>query len=119
MGIGAGMFQTYYQIQKHIVSFPVPLDTALHPHNIFLTTWLSGGILGLSGLLGVIYWAGKKVVRGLQDQKNALWYGVLGAALLIILVHGLVDTTYWKNDLAFMWWIILGFLCTHNSSGGR
>jgi hypothetical protein len=27
-----------------------------------------------------------------------------------ILVHGLVDTTYWKNDLAVMFWIIIGMM---------
>jgi hypothetical protein len=29
------------------------------------------------------------------------------AAMTAILVHGLVDTPYFKNDLAMMFWLIL------------
>lgn len=28
--------------------------------------------------------------------------------MIYALVHGLVDTTYWKNDLALMFWLIIG-----------
>ena len=27
--------------------------------------------------------------------------------MIYILVHGLVDTTYWRNDLAFLFWAII------------
>ncbi len=33
---------------------------------------------------------------------------ILISLMIYILVHGLVDTTYWKNDLALMFWLIIG-----------
>ncbi|TSC53324.1 MAG: hypothetical protein LiPW39_336 [Parcubacteria group bacterium LiPW_39] len=29
------------------------------------------------------------------------------AVMVYILVHGLLDTTYWKNDLALIFWAII------------
>jgi len=35
-------------------------------------------------------------------------YGVLCLAIMIyFLIHGLVDTTYWRNDMAFLFWVIV------------
>ena len=103
-GIGAGMFPEAYQLQKHIIEHPVPLEAALHPHNIFLTFWLYGGILGLAGFFGILWWLSRQILGGSDPPRQAI---ILGAAFIIILAHGLVDTTYWKNDLAFMWWILM------------
>jgi hypothetical protein len=35
----------------------------------------------------------------------------LFAALVAILVHGLVDTSYWKNDLAIVFFFLLAAVC--------
>lgn len=111
-GIGAGMFPEAYKIQKHIVLYPVGLETALHPHNIFLSFWLYGGLLGILGFGILLFWLGRRLyVRHIEkDQKSAMLYSALAAAFIIILIHGLVDTTYWKNDLAFMWWILIAMI---------
>ncbi|MBI2462939.1 MAG: O-antigen ligase family protein [Candidatus Spechtbacteria bacterium] len=111
-GIGAGMFPEAYKIQKHIVLYPTSMETALHPHNIFLSFWLYGGLLGMLGFGIILIWLAKKLyIRLLEKEKNsAMLYGAVAAAFIIILVHGLVDTTYWKNDLAFMWWILLAMV---------
>lgn len=108
-GIGAGMFPEAYKIQKHTVLYPVGLETALHPHNVFLAFWLYGGLLGIMGFGTILFWLAKKLYSRvvIKDQKNAVFYSAIAAAFIIVLVHGLVDTTYWKNDLAFMWWILV------------
>ena len=111
-GIGAGMFQTAFIVKKHFVLYPVPVEVALHPHNIFLATWLYGGLLGFVGFLGIIFATGIDLYKKLTKKvgSDPTFYGALAISFVIILVHGMVDTTYWKNDLAFMWWILIAFL---------
>ncbi len=109
-GIGEGMFQTAYQLQKHIIPHPVPLESALHPHNIFLTFWLYAGIFGLAGFLCILIWISKKIYGKLKKNPRDFFTVAIACSFIIILTHGLVDTTYWKNDLAFMWWTLIGLL---------
>ena len=45
----------------------------------------------------------------MKAQRNAAVCVVaLGAAMVTILLHGFVDTPYWKNDLAFSFWFLIG-----------
>lgn len=102
-GIGPGNFQeTYLQYQKY---FPPYLEWAVpHPHNIFLAFWLQTGIVGLVGFLLLIaswFW---KVFKNKKPQDETLRYILLGI-MFYILLHGLADTTYFKNDLAVIFWL--------------
>jgi len=102
LGIGPGNFQTkYLEYQKY---FPPYLEWAVpHPHNIFLSFWLQSGLAGLIGFLGLIYLRIKETSENVFN-KNAL--ATLSTAILIyILIHGMVDTTYFKNDLAIVFWL--------------
>ena len=96
-------------MQKHIVSLPVPVDVALHPHNLFLAAWLYGGIFGLAGFIGILWGVAKKIKVGLRSDDRAFYLAV-AAFFAVTLAHGLVDTTYWKNDLALLWWILVALL---------
>lgn len=103
MGVGPGNFQqTYLQYQKY---FPPYLEWAVpHPHNIFLAFWLQAGIIGLIGFMSLItvwFW---KALKNKKPRDEALRYAVLGI-MLYILFHGLADTTYFKNDLAVIFWL--------------
>lgn len=75
------------------------------PHNIFLNFWVDTGLLGLLSFFGLIVLALK---RGLQNRKNQLALG-LALACVAIVVHGLVDIPYFKNDLALVFWLL--FTC--------
>jgi O-antigen ligase len=105
-GIGPGNFQEkYLEYQKY---YPPYLEWAVpHPHNVFLAFWLSAGILGLLSFLGLeilFFW------EFFKQQKNALKILALGV-MLGILFNGLGDTTYFKNDLAIIFWLVyLGML---------
>lgn len=110
-GIGPGMFQKYYlDYQKY---FPPYLEWAVpQPHNLFLAFWLQTGIAGLSGfLLILIAFFRKKIPtllrrkEGEQTLKNPNFW--LALAMLIILIHGLIDTPYFKNDLSALFWLLL------------
>jgi putative inorganic carbon (HCO3(-)) transporter len=74
----------------------------LHAHNLYLQFLLN---LGVAGLVGFIW----LVVKFFTFVKNCYisWSIPLTAAMVAILVHGLVDTPYWKNDLSYLFWVIL------------
>lgn len=83
---------------------------ALYPHNLWLAFWSELGLLGLLAF-SVIYfglvWRGwRGLATGSAGERPILW-GIV-AALLMIAVHGLVDSPYWKNDLSLEFWLLAG-----------
>lgn len=100
-GIGAANFQkTYLAYQKF---FPPYLEWAVpHPQNIYLAFWLFGGLLGAVGFLGLLFFFFKELFE--NKSQNSLEILALGL-MLYILLHGLFDTTYFKNDLAIVFWL--------------
>lgn len=105
-GIGAGNFQTkYLEYQKY---FPPYLEwTAPHPHNLYLAFWLYGGIFALAGFLALVYFWFSRILR---SQKNSQLKLIGLGIMCYILFHGLVDTTYFKNDLAVVFWLLFVLL---------
>ncbi|MGE3278540.1 MAG: riboflavin kinase, partial [Candidatus Altimarinota bacterium] len=101
-GVGPGQFQRSFERQApDTLGREVSrkeINHALHPHNTFLMFWLSNGLLGLLSFLFLIcIW-----IIPLPRE----WRWVLTAPLLYYLAHGLIDTFYWKNDLAYNFWFI-------------
>ncbi|MFA5024812.1 MAG: O-antigen ligase family protein [Patescibacteria group bacterium] len=91
-----------------------PLEIYLYPHNIFLNFWSE---LGLAGMLLFIWVIGKFFVMGarnLRTQKNKyIVIGLIGA-MVVVVVHGLVDVPYFKNDLAAMFWLFIAMVSLIN-----
>lgn len=106
MGIGPGNFQSsYLSIQSE---FPLYLEWAVpQPHNIFLAFWLQAGLIGIIGFLMLLFFIFRKLWLLTKDKKNAALAAPLFGFFLYTVLHGLVDTTYWKNDLAFLFWICI------------
>ncbi len=105
IGVGPGMFQEYY-LDYQIKSGPYPEWAVPQPHNLFLAFWLQTGLFGLIGFVWLLIYFFKKT-----DPRRILG-SVLIAVMLCILIHGLVDTTYWKNDLSVIFWLIVALSCT-------
>jgi len=80
------------------------LPYALHPHNLLLAIWLNLGILGL--LLFVVILIDFLKNAFSSDLKIK---ATILAAIMAIMVHGLFDTTYFKNDLSAIFWLIFAF----------
>lgn len=71
--------------------------SSLYPHNLWLTTWLFTGLLGLISL----WWI---VIKVFQSAKGSV-AAVAAAGLFVQILHGTLDTPLWKNDLAILWWL--------------
>jgi uncharacterized membrane protein (DUF485 family) len=58
-------------------------------------------MLGLVGfVMLLIVWGGRVLVK---KEKDIAWMMSV-AILLYFILHGLIDTTYFKNDLAVVFW---------------
>jgi len=85
-----------------------------YPHNLLLTVWLEMGLAGLAVFLWTVI---KFFKRGFDNFKKApiLTASIMGA-MICVLVHGLVDTPYFKNDLAVIFWLIIGLMIILNKN---
>lgn len=103
LGIGPNTFEQAYrkEVPKHY--FP-PLEWLVaQPHNLYLAVWLETGLLGLVVFLLSVSLFFKRLIKGpLRDPSRRAYGLVSGVAVIAILVHGLVDTPVFKNDLAMM-----------------
>lgn len=103
LGIGLGQFEQQYQAVAVESLGQAPFEwNMLHPHNIFLAVWLN---MGLLGLIAFIWLCGKSFLWLTEEDKKERHLAAL--MLVVMLVHGLFDTPYFKNDLAFQFWLIL------------
>ncbi len=69
-----------------------------YPHNIFLNVWSEMGLIGLIGLIVCAI----LVTRTTWRRKDDALILAFAAALLVMLIHGLVDVPFFKNDLAIL-----------------
>lgn len=107
--LGAGLFG--FPAIHEAARDPLVQEALLYPHNIFLNFWMELGLLGLAGFTWLFVVFFKK-----NSRADWLQLGV-GAAAIALLVHGLVDVPYFKNDLAVLAWLTLalGLIPNHGS----
>lgn len=104
-GIGPGMFQEAYLANQADV--PPYLEWAVpHPHNIFLTAWLYGGLAGLIGFILVLCWLFAQARNSKKTPIRAIAMGVLCA----IMIYGFIDNSYWRNDAATVFWLVAALM---------
>jgi putative inorganic carbon (HCO3(-)) transporter len=82
------------------------IEIYLYPHNVFLNFWVELGIAGLILFLVIIAAFWRSVAAALRTPYRAIAVGAAGA-MVTLLVHGLVDVPYFKNDLAVLFWLIV------------
>lgn len=113
LGIGMGQFPAQYQLESTRILGHEPFEwNMLHPHNLFIAVWLNMGLLGVVAFMWILYLCVESTWPHLRNfaykkVKETPKLRVLGLSLLmIILVHGLFDTPFFKNDLALLFWVI-------------
>jgi O-antigen ligase len=83
-----------------------------HPHDEVLDLWLSSGILGLAAFvwLQFVFWKNAWLsYAGRKGIVRVLLAGTM-AAMLAGLVHGLVDNSYFLEDLSLLFWMFCAFV---------
>lgn len=98
---------------------PTHTDRFIYPHNIVLTFWSETGLLGLAAFAWILLTGFAQSWRGWRygaSDWRPLELGV-GLALVAVVVHGLVDVPYFKNDLALEFWTLMGLAWAGNRLG--
>jgi O-antigen ligase len=115
------------------------LEIFLYPHNILLNFWSEIGLAGVLlfiwiilkyfglGISTLVIAAPEPQSRNMNetkiwipgqarnDRKEWKFFNIgLICAMVVILVHGLVDVPYFKNDLAVMFWLYVAMMSLVN-----
>jgi len=84
-------------------------DMFLYPHNLFLNFWVELGLFGLIIFIIILF---KFFKNCCKYKKNNIDYSIfLIISFISIIIHGLVDVPYFKNDLSMLFWIIIMLSC--------
>jgi O-antigen ligase len=98
---------------------PTHTDRFIYPHNIVLTFWSETGLIGLSAFAWIMFVGFRQAWHGWRGEAfgwRELELGVL-LALVAVVVHGIVDVPYFKNDLALEFWVLMGVAWAGNRFG--
>ncbi len=102
--LGTGVRQFFRKVQKPYYDKYV-MERLIYPHTILLNFWTE---IGLPGMLAIIVLVGYVFYLGNKIRKHSMIVGSgIIAAFTVLVVHGLVDVPYFKNDLAFLFWILI------------
>lgn len=108
LGAGLGNYQNAFgELTQDRVNFKEYISPlALSPHNVFLMFYLTTGLLGFLAFIWllIIFYR-----IGFSEFKND-WAKILMATMTALILQGLVDTPYFKNDLVLIFWLIFGFM---------
>lgn len=104
-GVGLGNFQNSFSaFTKKMQNYPEYITPeAVSPHNIFLMFYLTTGILGLIAFFWLLYLFYEQGVKNF----NLVEAKIILALITTLILHGLIDGAYFKNDLSIVFW--LGF----------
>lgn len=105
-------FQEKYLEQQKFYP-PYPEWAVPTPHDFFLMNLFSGGLIFTILFFVIIFYWLTEIILVFKKEKNEISKKIVFLYLittLIFLFQGVFDTPYWKNDLAFLFWltIILG-----------
>jgi len=116
-GAGLSGFWQVYQPYR----LPKQTESLIYPHNIILNFWSEIGLLGLIAMVWIMvkyFKTGYKVILNLKskilnsslERYNIIIAITLLAVMIEIIVHGLVDAPYFKNDLSVLFWLFIGMM---------
>lgn len=106
-GAGLNGFKTLYSNQYRPIQYQEQFQ---YPHNILLTFWAEMGIFGLfSFLLLVVSLYGVLIRSFIKSHQPILGAALLGV-LSYLMLHGMVDVPYFKNDLSLEFWTVAALI---------
>lgn len=94
-----------------------PVEIFLYPHNIMLNFWTEIGLFGLLSIIWIFIIIGvllyrinikkKWLPKYKKDYITNLSLGI-ATAFIVLIIHGIVDVPYFKNDLSILFWLLIG-----------
>ncbi|MDP3794237.1 MAG: O-antigen ligase family protein, partial [Candidatus Uhrbacteria bacterium] len=105
-GSGLGGYPTVFKPYHKATA----IEIFQYPHNILLNFWSETGLLGVI-VFGWIVITWMRRAQSMSYELRVTSYAVMFA----ILIHGLVDVPYFKNDLAIIFWMLIFLTCIHPS----
>lgn len=116
-GVGLGNYQAHFtQLTNDRPNYPEYIAPwARTPHNLLLNIWVNLGFIGLVGFIGIIFQFFRQQI---PIQPVGTWRFAVLIAMIALLIHGLVDAPFWKNDLSALFWVLiaLGYLTKSNQA---
>lgn len=101
--LGSGLRRFFTEVQKPYYDVK-QMERLIYPHNLILNFWLETGLLGMLAFVAIM---ASLIGLSFRIWRTDRWLGAaLAASLSAIIVHGLVDVPYFKNDLAMLFWIL-------------
>ncbi|MEA1925939.1 MAG: O-antigen ligase family protein [Patescibacteria group bacterium] len=97
LGIGPGNFQSKYLSVQPLFS-PFPQWAAPHAHNNILHLFIEGGIGAMLSFAFLVFF----FCCCKRTKKPCTGFFIVAVYLLL---HGIVDTTLWRNDISVLWWL--------------
>jgi putative inorganic carbon (HCO3(-)) transporter len=117
LGIGPGndAFNKIYPLYQQ------PKYTALSAYSVFLEIAVEAGFIGLATFLWLLVVAFGQGWRQLQRMREtqsvqAYWLIAALAAMVGMLVHGLVDTIWYRPQVSTLWWMMLALVASYYTS---
>ncbi|QEQ00698.1 IctB family putative bicarbonate transporter [Thermosynechococcus sp. QKsg1] len=114
LGIGPGnvAFNQIYPLYQVNVRF-----TALSAYSIFLEILVEVGVMGFSvflWLLAVLADRAWRCLQALRTTANPQGFWLMGAVASMVgmLTHGLVDTIWFRPEVATLWWLMVAIVAS-------
>jgi len=102
--LGTGLGEFFRKVQKPYYNDKI-MERLIFPHSIFINFWTETGLVGMSAMITIL---GYSFFLANKIKKNNIVVGAgLMGMLTVLVVHGMVDVPYFKNDLSFLFWIIM------------
>lgn len=101
--------------EKYRAKYWQPLEIYMYPHNIFLNFWSELSLFGLIvfiWLLVKFFWVAASLFKKSNDNDKLLLITAM-AAMTTIIIHGMVDVPFFKNDLAIIFWLPIAIVGLH------
>lgn len=110
LGLGLGQFPARYDLESPRILGKTPYELImLHPHNTILSFWLNMGLAGVSLYLLLVFLVFREMFK-ISSVEQGMFKIIGFSMFLAMFLHGMVDSYFFKNDLALLFWLIIALI---------
>ena len=101
LGVGLNQYQSYFASHQEKVLGHKLNESHVppHAHNFFMSFWTNLGIFGVLAMIILVF--------GIFWRFKFLAESPAVFVLLAIMIHGLIDSYYWQQEIAYTFWIMV------------